>query len=128
MSLSKLIFACRPVGVDRGKELARTHRRKGQRGPHPVRAYVLLQTVNGGGDLHGSRLPIVLSQRPGHVLLQFIAQLEGGGEVGQQSAPPRSSGLRLTTSYSASLFFQRCSAVVSHTVEGTLHAHQTVMR
>lgn len=30
-------IACRPVGVDRDKELARAHRRKGQRGPHPVR-------------------------------------------------------------------------------------------
>lgn len=42
------------------------------------RAYILLQTVDGGGDLRGSRLPVVLRQSPGQVLLQLITQLEGG--------------------------------------------------
>ena len=45
---------------------------------HGAGAYVLLEAVHRQGDVHSSGLPVVLSQGPGQVLLQFLAELESG--------------------------------------------------
>lgn len=76
-----------PMKTREGKQLAQGHTdSKGQgQGFEPTSArpsapragaYILLQTVHRACDLRGSWLPVVLSQRPGQVLLQLVTQLK----------------------------------------------------